>query len=375
MRAFEFLKQLTEAKVGRDLQHAEDLVIVDGSQGAMEALDEIAKLAKSVEDVTVKWDGSPAIYFGRNESGEFVLTDTAGFAAKGYDGKVTSADNLEKMLLSRGKEVTPERQKFAAGMGSLWPKFEAMVDPSFRGYIKGDLLYYNRPPQDKDGDFVFTPNTVTYNIPAESNIGRRIANSSAGVVIHSYTDLQGNTQPVKGGIKGIKLEGPVMVQGPVTVNHIPNIDQARIDKVKQYVSQHANEIDSLLDDTKLAADKMSDFKNVLYTFVNQSVDTGDLKNLNKRFEQWLSSSKVSGPKQQKVLAYRQSHARAFEAVFNTLEQIMQIKDDVVDQLDQAAEVKASIAGKRGGEGYVIGKSKVKLVPRLHFTAANRAKTR
>jgi DNA uptake protein ComE-like DNA-binding protein len=372
MRIYEIL---TEAKVGRDLQHAEDLVIVDGSQGAMEALDELSKLAQGVDDVTVKWDGSPAIYFGRNERGEFVLTDTAGFAAKGYDGKVTSSTNLQQMLLSRGKEVTPERKQFAAGMAGLWDKFESMIDSSFRGFIKGDLLYYSKPPQDKDGDYVFTPNTVTYNIPAESNIGRRIAKSEAGVVIHSYTDLQGTTQPVKGAGKGINLEGPVMIQGPVTVNHLPSIDTAQIEKVKQYVSQHSADIDSLLDDNKLAADKMSDFKNVLYTFVNQSVDTGNLSNLNTRFEQWLSNSKVSGSKQQKILAYRQSHARAFEAVFNTLEQVMKIKDSIIDQLDQNAEVKASVQGKRGGEGYVIGKSKVKLVPRLHFTAANRAKTR
>jgi hypothetical protein len=366
---------LTEAKVGRELQHAEDLVIVDGSAGAMEALNELARLADSVDDVTIKWDGSPAVFFGRNESGEFVLTDTAGYAAKGYDGKVTSQDNLEKMLLSRGKEVTPERKQFAAAMKSLWPRFEAIVDPSFRGFIKGDLLYFAQPPKDKTGDFVFTPNVVTYNIPATSEIGQRIAKSTAGVVVHSYTDLSGNTQPAKAAIKGINTTGPVMVLGPVSVNSSPSIDQSKLERVRQYVTKHAGEIDSLLDDSKLIADKMSDFKNILYTFVNNQVDTGNLSNLNQRFEQWLTSSKVSGAKQQKVLAYRQSHARAFEAVFTTLEQIMQIKDDVVDQLDQAAQIKASVGGKRGGEGYVMGKSKIKLVPRLHFTQANRAKTR
>jgi hypothetical protein len=131
----------------------------------------------------------------------------------------------------------------------------------------------------------------------------------------------------------------------------------------------------LLDDSKLAADKMSDFKNTLYTFVNSQVDSGDLSNLDKRFEQWLSSSKVSTAKQQKILAYRQTHARAFEAVFTTLEQIMQIKDDVIDQIDQSSQIKSSIGDKKGGEGYVMGKSSIKLVPRLRFTAANRAKVR
>jgi hypothetical protein len=80
MRAFEFLTEdaaPTPKKVGRDFQHLEDLVIVDGSHGAFEALADIQELAQGSDDVTVKWDGSPAIFFGRNEQGQFVLTDTA----------------------------------------------------------------------------------------------------------------------------------------------------------------------------------------------------------------------------------------------------------------------------------------------------------
>jgi len=368
-----FLEILTEAKVGRELQHAEDMVIVDGSKGALEALLHLASLAKSVDDVTVKWDGSPAIYFGRNEQGQFVLTDTAGFGAKGYDGKVTSSADLQNMLLSRGKEVNDSRKEFAGKMGGLWEKFESMVDASFRGYIKGDLLYYDQPPKDKSGDFVFTPNTVTYTIPVSSTIGKRIAQSTAGVVVHSYMDFEGNSQPIKGAIKGIKPTGPVMIQGPVTANSLPSIDANKIDQVRRYVTQHSKDIDSLLNDQQLALDKMSDFKGTLYTFVNQQVDRGDLSALNSKFEQWLKTSKVSAPKQQKILDYRKTHARAFDAVFSTLEQLMNIKDDIIDQLDQQAEIKASIGGKRGGEGYVKGS--MKLVPRLHFTQANRAKIR
>lgn len=375
MRAWELLIEADtpNPKVGRALQHAEDLVIVDGSKGAIEALIQLASMAKSVDDVTVKWDGSPAIYFGRNEQGQFVLTDIAGFSAKGYDGKVTSSADLQNMLLGRGKEVNDDRKKFAGKMGSLWDKLETMIDPSFRGYIKGDLLYYDQPPKDNTGDFVFTPNTVTYNIPVSSTIGKKISQSSAGVAVHNYIDFEGKSQPINGPIKGIKPTGPVMIQGPVTANSLPSIDTNKIDQVRRYVTQHANDIDALLNDQKLADDKMSDFKNILYTFVNQQVDTGNLTSLNKRFEQWLKTSKVSAPKQQKILDYRKAHTRGFDAVFSTLEQIMNIKDDIIDQLDQQAEIKASIGGKRGGEGYVKGS--VKLVPRLHFTQANRAKIR
>lgn len=363
--------------VGRDLQHLEDLVIVNGSAGALEAVDDIEEMSGGADDVTIKWDGSPAIYFGRNANGVFVLTDTAGFAAKGYDGKVTSGEDLESMLLRRGKEVTPERQQFASNMRELWDNFESMVEPNFRGYIKGDLLYYTQPPVDNTGDYVFKPNTVTYRIPAESSVGVKIAKSVAGVVIHNYTNLEGTTSPVpaNGLIKGIKQQGPVMIQGPVVINAVPSIGKDALNNLRNNIAGRANAIDSLLDDTKLAANQMSDFRKILYTFVNQQVDTGDMTNLNAKFDKWLTTSKVSGPKQAKIQSYRKEYASSFEAIFKTLEEIMAVKDDIIDQLDQQSEIKAEIDGASGGEGYVKAKRGTKYVKRAHFTAANRAKIR
>ena len=364
--------QAVKPKVGREFQHAEDLVMTDGSAGALEALSELESMAQSVDDVTVKWDGSPAVFFGRNEAGEFVLTDAAGFNAKGYNGKVTNPNDLSKMILSRGKEVDDARKAFAGRMGNLWSKLEPMVEPSFRGYIKGDILYFTPPNLDGD-DYTFKPNTVTYHIPRSSSIGQRIEKSEAGIVVHSITDLQGNSEPIHGAIPHIKA-GSVMLQHPVTANHLPTIDTGAIKKVREYVTTHKNDIDSLLDDARLASEKMSDFKATLYTFVNQQVDTGHLRNLNSKFDQWLAANpKISAPKKAKIEQYRYHHKKAFEAVFYTLEQVMSIKDNIINQLDKKSEVRASIGGKPGGEGYVKSRSKLKLVPRLHFTQANRAK--
>jgi hypothetical protein len=372
---FKELFEVTQAvkpKVGREFQHAEDLVMTDGSSGALEALSELESMAQSVDDVTVKWDGSPAVFFGRNEAGEFVLTDAAGFNAKGYNGKVTNPNDLSKMILSRGKEVDDARKAFAGRMGNLWAKLEPMVEPTFRGYIKGDILYFTTPTLEGE-DYTFKPNTVTYHIPRTSSIGQRIEKSEAGIVVHSITDLQGNTESIHGAIPHIKA-GPVMLQHPVVANHLPTIDTGAIKKLRDYVTTHKNDIDSLLDDARLASEKMSDFKATLYTFVNQQVDTGHLRNLNSKFDQWLEANpKISAPKKAKIQQYRYHHKKAFEAVFYTLEQIMSVKDNIITQLDKKSEVRASIGGKPGGEGYVKSRSKIKLVPRLHFTQANRAK--
>ncbi len=365
----QYFDEAANPKVGRALQHAEDLVIVDGSKGALKALDQLAAMAENVDDVTIKWDGSPAVYFGRDEQGRFILTDKSGFTAKGYNGKVTTPKDLEVMLLGRGKEPADDsRRAFAGRMTSLWDKFESIVDPTFRGYMFGDLLYFDPPKQNAQGEFTFTPNTVTYDIPGDSDLGRRISKTSAGIAVHHYVDFEGTETPVKGSVKGINAAGDVLVLGPTTVTKTADVNTDEVEAARSYVTSNAAAIDSLLDDSKLAAAKMTDFKNILYKFVNQQVKTRDLTNLNKKFDQWLTTSGVSAPKQAKIQEYRKTQSGAFEAIFNTLEQIMHIKDAIIDHLDLTSPVKASIGGQRGGEGYVKGD--IKLVPRTKFTAAN-----
>lgn len=367
MRAYEFLTEA--AKVGRALQHAEDLVIVDGSKGALEALDKLEAIATTVDDISIKFDGSPAMYFGRNENGEFVLTDKSGYMAKGYDGKVTSANDLKSMLLNRGKEAPDDsRKQFANAMAGLWSKFESAVSPNVRGFFFGDLLYQNTPPKNKDNEFVFTPNVVTYEIPADSELGQKIAKTSAGIVLHTFTDLTGNTLPIKGPVKGLDQSGQVLMVGPTTVSQVPRVDTGKIDHARNFVLKNATLIDTLLDDTKLVSDKLSDFKAILYNFVNQQVSSRNFSNLDARFENWITGSKVSANKQAKISELRKAQPAAFVAIFDTLELIMQVKDEIIDELDQSSPIKSKVNGNPGGEGYVKGD--IKLVPRAKFSAAN-----
>ena len=80
---------------GARIDHAEDIVFWEGSKGALRAVDALRNLEKGGhKEVTIKWDGSPAIVFGRDENGDFILTDKNGYVAKGYDGKV-----LKKFIL------------------------------------------------------------------------------------------------------------------------------------------------------------------------------------------------------------------------------------------------------------------------------------
>jgi len=361
-------ESVTEAKVGRELQHAEDLVIIEGTSGGLRALKAIESLPRDLKNLRIKWDGSPAIYFGRDDNGEFFLTDKSGYLAKGYDGKAKSPEALTSMLAGRGKEVDEKRQQFIGEMGDLFAKVERIVDKKFRGTVFADVLFYRTPPKNSQGEFEFTPNVVTYSIPEKSDLGKDIAASDAGIVMHKVNDT-----PITGDVAGIDKNAGVFVIHHIQITTPPKIDMGAVNAAKGIINLNKMAIDGLLDDTKLAADKLTDFKAILYKFVNSQVDTGNLSGLNQKFDQWLTGSGVSAPKQAKIKELKQQQPKAFEAVFSAWEAIMTAKDSVISDIDQNSPVKQSVGGKPGGEGYIIGD--IKLVPRLHFTMANRAKTR
>lgn len=359
MRFREFCQVLTEERtVGRELQHLEDLVFVDGSAGALEALGILKQFQSDVSDVSIKWDGTPAVIFGRNESGEFILTDIAGFNAKNYNGRVTSAQDLANMILSRGsKELTDERRAYAADMAGVWNAFESAVPASTRGFFHGDLLYKSTPPM-SDNHYVFTPNKVTYSVKADSSIGQRIARSKVGVVVHTFTDLQNNR--VQASVDDLQ-EGQLFIMPPVIAQRVPKINLQAVAGVEAAIKKYAAGIDSLL----APKPGLSDIKNIVYTYVNQMSREGRWNQLTSGFESWLKNSKVSEGKQAKIFALPEY--KYFSVIFDLVLKIQQLKNDVIEQLDQAEQdVVASIGSERGGEGYVAAKSRTKLVPRHRF---------
>ena len=120
--------------------------------------------------------------------------------------------------------------------------------------------------------------------------------------------------------------------------------------------------------------QVSDFAQILYAYTNSKVDTG-LSSLGKDFVQWLTTSKVSKKKQAKIIEYIKTHMKAFQAMWQTVSGIMEVKDDIITQMEsKQTDIKASIAGKPGGEGYVLANpgGDIKLVNRSEFSKANRA---
>jgi len=379
MRFFEFYQSNSIPLMeGARIQHAEDIVFWEGSKGATRAIEALKNLEQGGHtDVTVKWDGSPAVIFGRNEKGEFVLTDKSGFSAKGYDGKSTSAKDLEKMILnrklSRGIEPEDSYRQFAGSMRDIFDEYEKATPRDHVGYFKGDLLYYNTPLLVK-GKFTFKPNIVTYTVDAKSVLGMQIARSKSAVVIHNEIDINGDETSLKIDPETFFKGNEVLVMPPVTAQEAPQVDDTEIKKLQALTSKNAAAIDSLLDKNTLASMKITDFPNILYTYVNSKVDTG-MENLGKDFLEWLSTSKVSQSKKAKIAEFVGRQQAGFAAIWQIVTGIQNVKHNIINQLEvQDVPVKAYINDKPGGEGFVMAhpEGAIKLVDRGGFTAANRA---
>ena len=357
---------------GARIDHAEDIVFWEGSKGALRAVDALRNLEKGGhKEVTIKWDGSPAITFGRDENGDFILTDKNGYGAKGYDGKTKSADDLEKMLLSRGKEVTDSRRQFAGSMKSIFDEYERAVPQDYRGIFDGDLLYYTTPPV-KDKNYIFKPNIVQYAVDVDSELGKKIGKSKTGVVIHNQRDSEGNKIPLKD--TNIFQGDEALVVPPITAEKAPDVPNEELNRLEDIIKKDANDIDTLLNQDTLRKLQLTNLSDILYRYVNSKVDTG-LEDLGKDFINWLPQSKQSQIKQKRVIEYISQNQKAFDSLWEVVGGIMSAKDHIIDQLDkQGSNVKQSIGGQEGGEGYVLAHpgGNIKLVPRATFSKANRA---
>jgi hypothetical protein len=347
------------------IEHPEDLVFDQGSRGLKQAMDGIKAAAQDPGSTTVKWDGKPAIIFGRKPTGEFVLTDKSGFGAKGYDGLATSPDMLARIMSQRGGE----RGELIAIYKKLFPLLRRAVPEDFRGYIQGDLLYANRPPV-VNSAYEFQPNTVKYRVPAQSDLGQKIGASDAGVVIHTALSAPGSAATP---IRAAQLEdspGLLILDPSLREPRQIRLDDKVLADVQKIHAQHGRAIDQLFNPAELRARRITNLPQLLKTYINSRVRSGSYDNLISEFGPWLQQREPA--KAPRVFEWANQNKTAMAAVFKAFLEISALKNSLVRQLDsQAQEVQASINDEPGHEGYV-GQN-MKFVDRMRFSAANFAK--
>ena len=370
------MQKLVEAEVqggrAKGIEHLEDYVFRNGSAGIKKALDIVKHTAADTgKTTTVKWDGKPALVFGRDNNGTFILTDVSGFTAKGYDGLFTSPRQVGQHLAQRdadaeakGKSAT-RVESLLPVYQQLWPMLDAAVPKNFRGYVQGDLLYTQQPPI-QTGNFVFTPNTIEYKIPVASEVGQRIANSEVGIAMHTkYAEPGAPKEPI-GTVNFKPVQGLLLLE-PVFAKENVRPNKQLVQQVKDIYSTQGAAIDQLFNPADLRALQITDLPALCVDYINSRVGTG-FDNLLAQFGLWLQQ-RVTPKKFNNIVEYIQSprsNLDGMAAAFTAWATLHDIKMDILQQLDLQHP---------GQEGWVMATPAgiSKAVNRLAggFTSANR----
>ena len=370
------MQKLIEAEVqggrAKGIEHLEDYVFRNGSEGIKKALDIVKHTsADTSKTTTVKWDGKPALVFGRNANGTFILTDVSGFGAKGYDGLFTSPKKVTQHLAARDAEAAAQGrpatrvQDLAPIYNKLWGMLDAAVPQNYRGFVQGDLLYMDTPPLEA-GNYVFTPNTIEYKIPANSDVGQRIGASEVGIAMHTkYAEPGAPKEPI-GNLQFKRVSGLLLLE-PVYAKENVKPNQELMQQLKTVYSTQGAAIDQLFDPAELRALQITDLPRLCVDYINSRVGTG-FDNLLAQFGPWLEQ-RVTPKKFRNIVEYLQSprsNLDGMAAAFTAWGLLHDIKMDILQQLDLQHP---------GQEGWVMatGAGMAKAVNRLAggFTAANR----
>ena len=198
-----FKQLLNEDKGGKNLhlEHIEDEILnygVDGGRAAINFVrslrDMLAGNSRSSVNMTVKWDGAPAIFAGIDPS------DNKFFVAK------KSVFNVNPKLYKTNAEIDADLS------GQLNSKFKvALAEFSklgIKGVLQGDLMFTDDVETtsiDGTSYYTFQPNTIVYAIPVDSDFGKQIKNAKIGVVWH--TTYSGSSLPEMQASFGANISG------------------------------------------------------------------------------------------------------------------------------------------------------------------------
>jgi hypothetical protein len=177
------------------LDHAEEIIFLRGIAGVQQLVNNFSNLLSMLtgkggnSSVTTKWDGSPAIFCGIDPSDGQFFVGTKGVFAKNAKLNKTMDDieanhgDVTRNEETVSKEGLREKLRYA---------LQYLPELGITGVLQGDMLY-TRPDLrmvqiDGQQAIAFKPNTITYTMPASSDVGRQILSSQIGIVFHTeYT--------------------------------------------------------------------------------------------------------------------------------------------------------------------------------------------
>ena len=396
-----FTQYLEESK-NTHMEHLEDNILNAGVEGARQSInylrnlrDMLAGKSTGKVNVTVKWDGAPAIFAGTDPSdGKFFVAKKGIFNknAKVYkseadiDGDIAAGDLNNKMKLALSE----------------------LSKLDIKGVIQGDFLYSSDDIKEVDIDgephITFHPNTIVYAVPKKSQLAQQILRSKIGVVWH--TTYRGNDFESMSASFGKEIATSLKTTSGVwsvdamyrDLSGTATFTEAETNAVTAVLSAAVKKFNTVKRETIQGITDNDELLALTKTYINTYVRDGQaikntstfvdglieyIANRYKKDEDKLKTEKGKEgvrEKKKKVMSYFVNTPKAqIVALFDLYNLIAEAKLIIIRKLDKAKSI-GTFLRTAGGykvteqEGFVaidhVGKNAIKLVDRLQFSNAN-----
>ena len=404
-----FSSYLTEDKGGKNLhlEHIEDEILNFGVPGGRAAINFVSSLrdmlageARSSVNMTVKWDGAPAIFAGIDPAdGKF-------FVAK------KSVFNATPKLYKTAKEIDDDGLS-----GALNTKFKVALEEfsklGIKGVLQGDLMFTSEDKSSEKIDgksfITFQPNTIVYAVDPTSDIGKQINTAKIGIVWHTtYTGdaLQDMKASFGANIKGLSKPSSVWmddatykdVSGKATMT---SNETAKVTKSLSSAGSTFQKINApmlakflKLQDSMTGALAGASLKTYNNSKVREGQKITNPKAHAKGYEKWVEMSiqkqidKVKSDKgkekytnlQTEYVREMKKHTKNLESVIAFQGHLVDAKMGIVSKLNSVKGLTDTFIKTANGfkvvnpEGYVaidrVSGDAVKLVDRMEFSFNN-----
>jgi len=382
------------------MEHIEDMIFNDGVDGARMAItsllnlrDMLAGTSKNKVNVTVKWDGAPAIFAGIDPAdGKFFV------AKKGIF-------NVNPKLYKSQQEINADlsgdlKTKFA----EAFKHFSKLGIKS--GVYQGDLMFTKRDLKiatiNGEKYYTFQPNTIVYAVPVNSALGVKLRKASIGVVWH--TTYEGNSianmkASFGRGIVDKFNQVPAIWMDDATYRDVSGTATFTGEETAMVTSMLSNAgkiFRTINGDVLRAIRDDEELKLRIKTYNNTYVRAGEpfpepekhVKGLYNYIDNWYQSeidkkktekSKKEWTDKRDIIVKKLfANVDDLTQVFRLMNLIVQTKQTIIEKMNKASQLGTFLRTSTGlrvtnQEGYVaidhIGNA-VKVVDRLEFSKAN-----
>tara|TARA_B100000686_G_scaffold352312_1_gene453849 strand:- start:621 stop:1826 length:1206 start_codon:yes stop_codon:yes gene_type:complete len=388
------------------LEHLEDSLLMDGKQGALDAitfLDDLCSMfvgqPESRSSMTVKWDGSPAVFCGHYPGTSSFFVATKSLFNK--DAKINYT-----------KDDVKRNHGHASGLvAKLYDCLEYIPRLQGTDIYQGDLLFTDDAEEgviDGRKCIIFTPNKITYCIPEGDELYDKARKAKLCVVFH--TQYVGNSieslSARFGGKFNLNYDVPevlVISADMAALGTKDVISEREIKKYRDMRKETLRQIEIAGDLMDLMSEHINSPKNTwlvgpqMKIFFNKFVrDRKPVSNPDKfaqEFCDWWNAKlgkEIAGKKQPKSISKYKLHRRDGREIINNnmkelaalvtvYKSIQDAKLPFIDRLGDAQGRFGTFFRDGDGfkvtkpEGYVAiqyGTKAYKLVDRLTFSAEN-----